>query len=172
MRLLLVFSLFCLVSATALAQEKQTEHTMKLSAGQKSPAATLAEMDFLVGHWTGNAFGGVSEEIWSQAQGGAMMGMFRQINNGKTVFYELMTLIEENGSIVMRLKHFNPNLTGWEEKDKTVDFKFVGKKDGVIHFEGMAFRPEGKDAVTIYVAMRQKDGSVHEEAFRYKRAGK
>lgn len=164
------------LSLTAFAQEKQTEHTLRLSAGQQSPPATLAEMNWLVGHWTGNAFGGLSEEIWSQPQNGAMMGMFRQINNGKTVFYELMTLVEENGSILMRLKHFNPNLTGWEEKDKTVDFKFVGKKDGVIHFEGMAFRPEGKpegkDAVTIYVAMRQKDGSVHEEAFRYKRVVK
>ncbi len=105
-----------------------------------------------------------------------MMGMFRQINNGKTVFYELMTLVEENGSIVMRLKHFNPNLTGWEEKDKTVDFKFVGKKDGVIHFEGMAFRPEGrpegKDTITVYLAIRRKDGSLHEETFRYARANK
>lgn len=172
MRFFIVISLLGLISMTAVAQEKQTEHTVKLSAGQKSPAATLAEMDWLAGHWTGNAFGGVSEEIWAKPAGGAMMGMFRQINNGKAVFYELMTLIEESGSIVMRLKHFNPNLTGWEEKDKTVDFKFVGKKDGVFHFEGMAFRPEGKDAVTIYVAMRQKDGSVHEEAFRYKRVEK
>lgn len=164
-----------LTPLSALAQEKQTEHTLKLSAGQKSPAATLAEMNFLVGHWTGNAFGGVSEEIWAKPAGGAMMGMFRQINNGKIVFYELMTLVEEQGTILMRLRHFNPNLTGWEEKDKTVDFKFVGKKDGVIHFEGMAFRPEGKpegnEAVTVFLAIRQKDGSVHEEAFRYKRVG-
>lgn len=166
-----VVGFLCLSSLSALAQEKQTEYTLKLSAGQKSPSATLAEMDWLAGHWTGNAFGGVSEEIWAKPAGGAMMGMFRQVNNGKTVFYELMTLVEEQGTILMRLKHFNPNLTGWEEKDKTVDFKFVGKKDGVFHFEGMSFRPEGKDAVTVYVAMRQKDGSMHEEAFRYKRVG-
>lgn len=172
MRLFLVLCLLGLISSTALAQDKQTEHTLKLSAGQKSPAATLAEMDWLVGHWMGNAFGGVSEEIWAKSAGGAMMGMFRQVNDGKTVFYELMTLVEENETILIRLKHFNPNLTGWEEKDKTVSFKYVGKKDGVIHFEGMAFKPEGKDAVTIYVAIGQKDGSVHEEEFRYKRVVK
>ena len=172
MKLICLVALTTLLPLTAFAQEKQTEHTVKLSVGQKSPAATLAEMDWLAGHWTGNAFGGVSEEIWAKPAGGTMMGMFRQVNNGKTVFYELMTLVEENGSILMRLKHFNPNLTGWEEKDKTVNFRYVGKKDGVIHFEGMAFQPEGKDAVTIYVAIGQKGGSVHEEAFRYKRVGK
>lgn len=172
MRLFVAIILLGLISMTVLAQDKQTEHTVKLSAGQKSPAATLAEMDWLAGHWAGNAFGGVSEEVWAKPVGGAMMGMFRQVNDGKVVFYELMTLVEENGSIVLRLKHFNPNLTGWEEKNKTVDFKFVGKKDGVIHFEGMAFKPEGKDAVTIYLAIGQKDGTVQEEVFRYKRVEK
>jgi len=81
----------------------------------------------------------------------------------------LMTLVEENGSLVIRLKHFNPDLTGWEEKDKTVDFIFVGKVGGVVHFSGLAFAPEGSDVVTHFLAMRQKDGSLLEGAFRYMR---
>ena len=172
MRLLLVFSLFCLISATALAQEKQTEHTMKLSAGQKSPSATLADMAWMIGSWKGNALGGEVEEVWAAPAGGAMLGMFRLIQKDKPVFYELMTLVEENGSILFRLKHFNPNMTGWEEKDKTIEFKFIGKKDGLIHFDGMSFKPESKSAFTVYLAIEYKDGSIKEETFRYTRAGK
>ncbi|MGH9938484.1 MAG: DUF6265 family protein, partial [Blastocatellia bacterium] len=149
--------------------DKQTEHTLKLSVGQQSPPATIAEMAWLAGHWMGNALGGLTEEMWSPPRDGVMLGMFRLIKNGKPVFYEILTLVEENGTIVIRLKHFHANLAGWEEKDKSVEFKFVGKKNGVIHFEGMAFKPEGKDSVTVYLAIGQKDGSVREETFRYTR---
>lgn len=161
----------CLFSLPALAQEKETEHTLKLSAGQKSPPATLADLSWMVGSWTGKGLGGVAEESWLAPSGGTMLGMFRMTKDSKPVFYELVTLTEEGGSLIMRLKHFNSNMTGWEEKDKTVEFKFVGKKDGLIHFEGLTFKPEGKDAFTVYLAIQYKDGSVREETFRYTRVG-
>lgn len=165
--LLLITTL--LFSLVTLAQEQLTENTLKLSPGKKSPTATIADMSWLAGHWKGEALGGVSEEIWSPPKDGMMMGMYRLIRNGKPVFYELLTLVEENGSLIIRLKHFNADLTGWEEKDKTVDFPFVAKSNGVIHFDGMAFRPDGDKAVTVFLAIRQKDGTIREEAFRYKR---
>lgn len=161
--LILGSGLFC------AAQDRLTENTFKLRPGQQSPPATIADMAWLAGHWKGEAFGGVSEEIWSPPANGSMMGMYRLVSKGGPVFYELMTLVEEHGSLVLRLKHFHASLKGWEEKDKTVDFAFVMKSNGMIHFEGMAFRPDGKDAVTIYVVMRHKDGSMNEEAFRHRR---
>lgn len=98
-----------------------------------------------------------------------MMGMYRIVRDGKPVFYELMTFVEEKGSLVFRLKHFNADLTGWEEKEITVDFPFVAKGGGMMHFEGVSLHREGDRALTIYLAMRQNDGSVHEEVFRYTR---
>jgi hypothetical protein len=92
------------------------------------------------------------------------------IKNGQPVFYQLRTLVEENGSLIMRLKHFNPNMTGWEEKDQTVDFPFVAKEKGAYYFNGLSFKPESPGAggaVTIFLAIRSKnDGSVREEVFR------
>jgi hypothetical protein len=158
-----------LVAAPVLAQDKITERTFKLAAGAKPPAATLADMAWLAGHWTGEALGGVSEEIWSAPGAGAMMGMYRLIKNGKPVFYELLTIVEENGSLALRLKHFHPNLTGWEEKDKTVDFPLVALEKGAVHFEGMSFHPREDGTLVVYLAIGQKDGSVREEAFPYKR---
>lgn len=80
-----------------------------------------------------------------------MMGMYRLIRNAKPAFYELCTIVEENGSLVLRLKHFNPDLKGWEETDKTVDFPLValviGQKDGGVREETFSYtrqRPEAK----------------------------
>lgn len=151
------------------AQEKLTERTFRLKAGTTSPPATLADMAWLTGRWVGDALGGVSEEIWSEPRAGAMMGMYRLVRDGKTIFYELLTIVEEKGSLTLRLKHFNADLTGWEEKLKTIDFPLVAKGDGAVHFDGMSFHPKGGDALTVYLAIHQKDATVREETFTYKR---
>ncbi len=149
-----------------------TANTLKLAPGQSSAPATIADMAWLAGHWKGDGLGGRSEEIWSPPDNGVMMGMYRHIKDDKPVFYELITLVEERGSLVLRLKHFNPDLSGWEEKGESVSFRFVAKRDGFIHFDGMAFKPEGPDAVTVYVAIEnRKDGTIREAEFHYTRGG-
>jgi hypothetical protein len=158
-----------LLALPVSAQEKLTERTFRLKPGASSPPATLADMAWLAGHWAGEALGGQSEEIWSEPGAGAMMGMYRLIRDGKPVFYELLTIVEQNGSLMLRLKHFNPDLTGWEEKQTTVDFPLVAKNDGAVHFDGMSFHPKGNDALVVYLAIRQKDGSLREATFSYKR---
>lgn len=168
-RLLFASFFLSFLAISTFAQLKQTENTLKLADGQAGEKAMIADMAWLAGTWAGDGLGGVSEEIWSKPQGGIMMGMYRMLKNDKPIFYELLTLSESNGSLLIRLKHFHANFVGWEEKDKTVDFRFV-KKDGKrIYFEGMTFEPNGKSAVTIYLAIGNKDGSVREEIFRYKR---
>jgi hypothetical protein len=158
-----------LAAASASPQGPATANTVGLAVGAKSPPATLPVMSWLAGQWTGGGLGGQVEEIWSQPQAGAMMGMFRLVREGKTSFYELMTLVEENGSLSLRVKHFNPDLTGWEEKGETVDFPLVAIAGDRYLFDGLTFHRHGSDAVTIYVAISAKDGAVREEAFRYTR---
>ncbi len=158
-----------LAAATAPGQQPNTENTVRLAEGATSPPATLGDMAWLAGSWTGEGLGGQVEEIWSPPQAGAMMGMFRLLRDGKTVFYELMTLVEEGGSLVLRLKHFGPDLTGWEEKAETVDFPLVAVAGDRLLFDGLTFSRHGNDAVTIYVAISAEDGAVRDEAFRYTR---
>jgi hypothetical protein len=101
------------------------------------------------------------------------LAQYRHLKDDKPLFYELLTLGEERGSLVIRLKHFNPDLTGWEERGDSVSFPFVVKQGGVLHFEGMAFKPRGKNAVTVYLAIQnEKDGSVREAEFHYTRVAK
>lgn len=151
------------------AAEPLTEHTLTAAPGETSPPATLDEMAWFVGQWTTEALGGTVDEVWSAPIGGAMVGLFRLAQDGRPVFYELMTLNEEDGSLLLRVKHFHADLRGWEEKDDTVDFRYLGTVDGVVHFDGLAFRPEGPGAATVYLAFRRPGESAREEVFRYRR---
>jgi Domain of unknown function (DUF6265) len=153
----------------AFAQVKSTENTLKLTEGQTAGKSTLADMDWIAGYWVGEGLGGISEEMWSKPAGGAMTGTYRLIKDGKPVFYEMCWLVEHEGTISLRLKHFNPDLTGWEEKDKTVDFRFIKKDGSRVYFTGLTFERHGNTELNIYLALRQKDGTVKEEVFRMRR---
>ena len=159
-----------LLATTASAQQTLTTNTLRLGPGEKSPPATIADMAFLVGHWTGTGLGGHFEEVWTAPKKGVMLGMYRGLKDDAPVFYELLTLSEVNGSLEFRLKHFNPDMKGWEEQDQTVAMPFVARRDGVLHFDGMAFKPTGADAITVYLAIEnKKDGTTREATFTFTR---
>jgi hypothetical protein len=160
---------FVVFPGLAKAQVKSTVNTIRLADGQTGEAAMISDMARLSGSWTGTGLGGASEEVWSNPTNGVMMGMYRLIKDDKPIFYESMWLAEENGTLILRLKHFHGNLIAWEEKEKTVDFRFV-KKDGKrMYFSGLTFDFTNDEQLTIYLALRQKDGTVNEEVFKMKR---
>jgi predicted neuraminidase len=158
-----------LAGTAASAQETLTENTLRLAPGASSPPASIEAVRWLAGHWTAEALGGTAEEIWSPPRAGSMMGVFRLVRDGAPAFYEILTIVEEKGSLLLRLKHFHPDLRGWEEKDETVDFPLVATGDGVAHFEGMSFRRQGDSALTVHVALGSRTGTPREAAFPYVR---
>jgi hypothetical protein len=167
----LLFVLFVMAAVVigGSAQVKNTENTLKLAEGQSGEKATIADIEWLAGNWIGSGLGGVSEEIWSKPQGGIMMGNYRLIKDGKPIFYEMCWLLENEGTLILRLKHFHADLVGWEEKDKTVDFKFVKKEGKRVYFAGLTFENANDKEMNVFLALRSKDGSVREEIFRMKR---
>ena len=167
---LLAFSI--LTSSSLYAQARYTENTLALETGTPPPAATLDDISWLEGHWTGEAFGGLAEEIWSAPRGGSMMGMYRHIDGASVSMYEILALVEESGSLVLKLKHFNPDLTGWEEKNEVRAFPLVKREAEKLYFDGMTFERLGPDEIRVFLAIDMRDGSVHEELFNYRRAGK
>lgn len=168
-RLILAVLIISVLTISALSQTRLTANTLSLEEGKSGEKATIQDMKRLIGTWHGEGLGGTVEEIYSEPQDGIMMGSFRFLNKGKTVFYELILVQEENETLAVRLKHFSADFTGWEEKDKNVLFRFVKKDGNRMYFEGQTFEFIGKKSLNIYVAIKQKDGSVLEEVFRYKR---
>ena len=141
---------------------------MFLDSTISSPEATLGDVEWIAGHWRGKAFGGIVEEIWSPPLGNSMMCVFKLVAENKVAFYEIVTISEENNTLILRLKHFNSDLTGWEEKDETIDFPLVKVEVNKAFFDGFTFEKISEDEINIYVVISDKEGK-HEVQFNYKR---
>ncbi len=169
-RILMLVGLACVLApALGWAQEAYTTNTLIRSENHTPPAATVEDFAWLVGHFRAEALGGWAEEAWSPPEGGSMMGMFRLMRDDAVVFYEMLTLTNDGASVVLRLKHFNADLTGWEEKDEVVTFPLVRLTPHAAYFEGMTFHRIDADTVVVYVATQQGDGELQELTFAYQR---
>lgn len=129
----------------------------------------LENITWLSGNWKGEAFGGITEENWSQPSGGSMMATFKLIKENKVAFYEIEIIREVENTLILQLKHFNNELKGWEAKDDTVDFPLVEITSNKVVFEGMTFEKISENEMNVYVDMHQKDGSVEIMKFHYKK---
>jgi len=125
--------------ASADAPEVRT-----LPVGAASPPAIISDISFLSGHWIGEGLGACAEEMMAAPAGGQIMGMFRQMKpEGGVRFYEFYTIAEEDGLLVLKIKHFNPDLSGWEEKDEKVTFALVAIEGTTAYFDGLTFARRG-----------------------------
>ena len=165
--LLLIFCLTLLGNAQISCQsakvwyETNTPNTLKLKEGAKSPDAKIGDLDWYVGRWVGKGFGGDLEENFGPAMGNSMIGSFRMVQDGQPIFYEFVAIIEENNTLAYKVKHFNPDLTGWETKDKYVTFPLVKMGEKEVWFDGLTIKREG-DQTTLFLAMSE-DGKISEE---------
>ena len=131
-----------------------------------SPKADLNAVSWVQGHWRGEAFGGITEEVWTPPVGGSMMGAFKLVVEDQVQLYEIETITEENNSLIFRLKHFHSNLKGWEEKDKTIDFKLVKVTEDKVYFDGCTFEKISENEMNIYVIL-EIEGEETETKFNY-----
>lgn len=100
-----------------------------------------------------------------------MTGHFLQETpSGSVRFSELLQIVPRGGSLVYRLRHFNADLTGWEDAKggRAVEFPLVAITPTRVDWDGMSMRREGDDTMTVWLRIGGKDGP-REAAFRYKR---
>ncbi len=167
-RAALLSLILCLTVGTAAAQTQRTAHTYALDNPSERPAATLDDVAWLVGSWEGEAFGGHFEEVWNPPSAGSMVGMFKTLEGDTVGFYELLLLVEEQGSLSLKVKHFSRDFVAWEDKEDFVDFRFIRAESDAIHFSGISFYRIDDDEMHGYVAMRGED-KIYEEKLIYRR---
>ena len=127
----------------------------------------LKNISWISGNWKGEAFGGITEEIWSEPMGDSMMASFKLVVDGKVSFYEIEIIREVNNTLILQLKHFNNDLKGWETKDETVDFPLIEILPNKVIFEGMTFEKTSDTTMSVFVDMKQKDGEIETMEFKY-----
>jgi hypothetical protein len=114
------------------------------AANTTNPAAASATIDslaWMAGSWYGTVNDDPVDEHWSTPAGGVMMGMFRWLKNGRIYLYELLAIEPDAQGLVLRLKHFDRGLNGWEEKGMAVAYPLVNVGDQEAAFEkGGAYR--------------------------------
>jgi len=104
-----------------------TSLTVRLHAQTPAPLkASVADLGFLTGHWLGTAsFGGSVEATWTAPSGDNALGSMRMMKDGKATMYEILVAEQTGPGVTMRVKHFNPGLTGREEKEASDQYTVV-----------------------------------------------
>ena len=165
----LLYPILILLAFLTSCTAQETNKTMSLEKGAVSPPATLADVAWIAGTWKGKAFGGDTEEIWSEPLGNSMMASFKLVVDGVVQFYELEIITEKDNSLLLQLKHFGGDLKGWEPKDETVDFPLVKIEKDRVFFDGMTFEKVSENEMNVYVLIGGKDGTAKEEKFNYRK---
>ena len=160
---ILALSLFA-ASTAAIAEETRLGED-----GFESPPASLEQMDWLVGQWAGEGIGGApAMESWLPPTGSTMVGTFvQETAEGAIQFTEHLYLMEEDGTLVLRLKHFNADLTGWEEKEDMLSFRLVAIEPCAAYFHALTLRcaDANQPGEGLVAAVRMRSGG--ELTFRF-----
>ena len=148
------------------------------TAKPETPPLTLKEVSWFAGDWEGEKWGGAVQETWSKPSGGMMMCMFSYTKDGKLVFYEFLTLEQGEQGLTLYMRHFNPKLIGWEDKESPLVFSTRRVSAQEIVFERndpaaklrikLVYKLAAQDRLSALLE-REKDGKTSVETFTYKR---
>lgn len=129
------------------------------SSAQGGIPASIKEVEFLAGRWQGTMGKNKDpfvEETWSEPNGRNVIGMFRWNKpDGTASVQELLTITEENGTLLLRLRHQNAAGSAWEDKDKPVVFALAEKTPTLLRFD--ALRDTGEISLCRYAI---RDGKL------------
>jgi hypothetical protein len=150
-------TLACALFVAACAAQAQTRTVM------------IDDAAWLAGRWVGEGFGGQMEESWAPPVGGQMIGYFRYWRDGQPQFYEFMVMDVVEGGVRMRLKHFNPDYTAWEDRATWITFEPVSASPDALVFSGLTIRRESEDRIVMTIRIRRGQ-TVSEDTLRFQRA--
>ena len=132
----------------------------------------IQDLAFISGHWQGGVAGGLFYEEWSPPSADSMMGMFRYMEGGSVKFYEFMVIEATPAGPVLRLRHFDPGLAAWEEKDAALSLPVSGFTEKQVVFSSadnstrLTYRRSSPDMLTV-ILERNAGGHRGRQEFDY-----
>jgi hypothetical protein len=156
--ILLNVLLFTCMSMQGKAQEQpQSEKVLTWTEGAAPAKASIADVRWMEGEWEGTLESGMQQHTVFSPVSGHMPGFTRAWGpDGAIWFYEINDLVEADGSLEFRVKHFSGELAGWEGKDQFIRHRLVRIAAQELYFDGITIIKEGPDHFTVFV--RISDG--------------
>ena len=158
------------VAHSASGEEPQLE-TRIGEQGFEAAEAEIAQFDWLIGQWVGSGIGGApAMESWLPPIGGTLIGTFvQETSKGAIMFSEHMYLMKDGASVSLKLKHFNADLTGWEEKDDMLTFRLIALEPCAAYFNALTLRCAGEGRLVAAVRMKSDTPEPQELLFYFNR---
>ena len=139
-----------LATATPAAAQAPRDQVRRATEGAAPVPATLAAVAWLVGYWIGAMPEGPVEQIFLPAAVGQMPSFVRATDADGILFYEISNIVARDGTIFLRLRHFTPELVGWEDGSGPSERPLVAREAGNLYFDRASFVRTGADSYTVY----------------------
>lgn len=127
-----------------------------------TPTATIDDVAWLTGNYAGMVGSNQLEENWIKAEGSSIGAMVRMTGNGGTSMFEMITIEEVDGSLVLHIQQFDPGFV--PRTDAAQKMELMAIKEDHVHFRAVSqggMRTLGYtkagDSFTIHV--EREDGS-------------
>ena len=146
---------FALAQSAADTQTVNPRSMIRLKVeGQAGPRASLADVAWLQGHWIGSMPEGPVEQFNLSPMFGHLPGFVRAVAPKNVIFYEISLIAEVGGSLSVRVKHFTPELEGWEARESYIDRPLVARDSTNLYFDGITYSRTGPDTYVVYFLNR------------------
>ncbi len=77
---------------------------------------------------------------------------------------ELISIRQDGNSVLMQVKHFNPDLTGWEDRNSSENFPLVYMEPHRAYFDGITYILRDPQTLDVYVLLNNEENDTPEEA--------
>jgi hypothetical protein len=147
--------------ATTLAMTLLVAAANSVFAG---PPATIEDLSWMTGNWAGALGPNQLEENWIGGEGSSIAAMVRMAGDGATSMFEMITIEELEGSLVLHIQQWDPGMSPRTEGAQEMVLEEIGENS--VKFKAVA---EGgmaslgyshPDAKTFIIHVGQDSGQV------------
>lgn len=128
------------------------------------PAATIGDLAWMTGNWAGMLGPNQLEENWIMGEGGSIAAMVRMTGNDATSMFEMITIEEVDGSLVLNIQQWDPGFAPRTDGPQTMELveitensvKFTAVSEGGMASLGYSH----PDAESFIIHVGQPNGNV------------
>jgi len=130
-----------------------------LAAG---PAASIEQLDWMTGYWAGNLGPNQLEENWIASEGNSLMAAVRMTGNDATSMFEMITIEEAEGSLVLHIQQWDPGFVPRTESAMEMELtEITGNSVSFVNVSGFGMPTLGyshPDSETFIIHVGQDGG--------------